>query len=399
MNPNVKEYLKILINISIAIMVFCFIVFAVPKILIFFMPFLIGWIVSLIANPPVKFLAEKLKIKRKAGSAFVIIFVIAAVILMLYGIGLLLTRQLIGFIESLPETWENMEADFKTVGNQWNIFFGRLPIQAQEAIVSLGENMGEYVGKIVEKVSTPTMNAIGNFAKNIPSFIISFIMTILSSYFFVAEKNAIISSYKKWIPENIRVKWELGIHSMQTAVGGYFIAQFKIEIWMYILVVIGLLFLQVPYAFLIAIAIAFLDLLPFFGTGTIMVPWAIISFISAEYTMTIGLLIIWGVGQIVRQLIQPKIVGDSIGMKPIPTLFLLYIGFKLGSVLGMIFAIPIGIIILNLNEAGVFDTPKNSVRLLLKKLNHFRKFDEKELASIGKKEKKNLESNKRNEKK
>ena len=87
------------------------------------------------------------------------------------------------------------------------------------------------------------------------------------------------------------------------------------------------------YFALIALGIAFLDFLPFFGTGTVLIPWAIIRILTADYKIAIGLLIIWGGGQLARQLIQPKIVGDSMGVAPLPTLFLLFIGYRLGFLL------------------------------------------------------------------
>ena len=127
---------------------------------------------------------------------------------------------------------------------------------------------------------------------------------------------------------------------------------------------------------------AFLDLLPFLGTGTVMVPWAIIQALSGKYVMALGLLIVWGVTQVVRQLIQPKIMGDTVGMPPIPTLFMLLIGYKLGGVIGMIIALPIGIILITMNEEGVFDTTKNSFRLLIRKLNDFRKLNSEDIEDI-----------------
>lgn len=113
-----------------------------------------------------------------------------------------------------------------------------------------------------------------------------------------------------------------------------------------------------------------------------MVPWAVIKFLSADYKMTIGLLIIWGGGQLLRQVIQPKIVGDSIGVAPIPTLFLLYIGYRVGGVIGMILAVPVGIILQNMNEEGLFDTTKNSIRILVAGVNNFRRFEEEDLDGI-----------------
>ncbi len=170
--------------------------------------------------------------------------------------------------------------------------------------------------------------------------------------------------------------------SLIKAVGGYFKAQIKIEIWIYLLLVTGFFILQVDYALLIALGIAFLDFLPFFGTGTVMVPWAVVKFLNAEYPMTIGLLLLWGVSQLVRQIIQPKIVGDSVGMPPIPTLFLLYIGYKGAGVFGMIVAVPIGLILWTMYEEGLFDTTKNSIQILVAGINSFRRLTPEDKAFI-----------------
>jgi predicted PurR-regulated permease PerM len=151
---------------------------------------------------------------------------------------------------------------------------------------------------------------------------------------------------------------------------------------MYLLLVIGLTILNVDYTLLIALGIAFLDLLPFFGTGTVMVPWAIIKILTADYKMAIGLLIIWGVGQLARQVIQPKIVGDSVGMSPIPTLILLYLGYKLAGVVGMIVAVPLGLIVATMYEEGAFDTVKNSIRIIVNGLHNFRKLTEEDMQDI-----------------
>lgn len=137
----------------------------------------------------------------------------------------------------------------------------------------------------------------------------------------MAERDQFRSSVAKYLPESFVGRFRLIKQSLLKAVGGYFKAQIKIEIWIYLLLVTGFFILQVDYALLIALGIAFLDFLPFFGTGTVMVPWAVVKFLNAEYPMTIGLLLLWGVSQLVRQIIQPKIVGDSVGMPPIPTLF------------------------------------------------------------------------------
>ena len=95
-----------------------------------------------------------------------------------------------------------------------------------------------------------------------------------------------------------------------------------------------------------------------------MIPWAIYKFLVGDYKMVAALVILYGVTQLVRQLIQPKLVGDSMGLNPVYTLFLLYLGYRVGSVLGMIFAVPIGLILLNLYQAGAFDYILNDVKIM-----------------------------------
>lgn len=377
-----KKYCKALANIAIAVIAVLAIIMLVPRVIIFFSPFVVAWIISLIASPMVQFFEKKLKMERKTGSAFVIIAVIALIVLVIYLLGAKLVEEAIGLVNALPDMWKSVEADFVEIGNNLSVIYNRLPQNIQESLTSISEQMGGYIGDFFSKYSTPTINAVGNFAKSLPSIIIAVVMCLLASYFFVAERSAIIEWFQKHVPMSIRSRYYILKRSLVKAVGGYFKAQLRIEVWMYLLLVIGLSILQVDYALLIALGIAFLDFFPIFGTGTVMVPWAIIKILSSDYKMAIGLLIIWGVGQLARQLIQPKIVGDSVGVPPIPTLFLLYIGYKLGGVVGMIVAVPLGLILMTMYEEGAFNTTRDSVLILVAGINKFRKLDKMDMASV-----------------
>ncbi|MDE6936669.1 MAG: AI-2E family transporter, partial [Lachnospiraceae bacterium] len=92
--------------------------------------------------------------------------------------------------------------------------------------------------------------------------------------------------------------------------------------------------------------------------------WAVEKFMMGNYKLVVGLLVIYGITQLVRQLIQPKLVGDSMGLNPLVTLILLYAGYKTGGVLAMIFAVPVGMIAINLYKAGAFDYILDDVRIL-----------------------------------
>ena len=96
--------------------------------------------------------------------------------------------------------------------------------------------------------------------------------------------------------------------------------------------------------------------------------------ISGDYRIAVGLIILYAVTQIVRQVIQPKIVGDTIGMNPLATLIFMYIGYKVSSIGGMIVAVPVGMILINLYQSGVFDNQIRCIRELVNDINEFRKF-------------------------
>ena len=377
-----RKYWKALVNIVIAIVMVVLVLWLVPRFLWFFLPFVVGWIISLIAAPLVKFFEEKVKIRRKAGSAFVIVAVIAVVVLVLYGICARLAEEVMGLMNALPAMWKSAGTDFKEIGDRLSILVNRLPADMQETLSHLAQQANTYAGELVGKLSTPTIAAVGNFARQLPGILIGIIMCLLSSYFFVAEKSQISTWFGEHMPRSVRERYHMIRDGLMKAVGGYFKAQLKIEVWMYVLLVIGFAILQVDYALLIALGIAFMDFLPFFGTGTVMVPWAIVKILSADYKMAIGHLIIWGVGQLARQLIQPKIVGDSVGVPPLPTLFLLFIGYKVGSVLGMILAVPLGLILYTMYKEGAFDTTKNSVLILVAGLNRFRRLQKEDLEEV-----------------
>ena len=389
-------YIKVILNLLTALVIFLLCVFLLPRLLIFFMPFVIGWIISLIASPLVRFLEKKLKIRRKAVSAFVIIAVLACVILLVYGIGVKLARETADFIDELPALWERTEAEFEQIGANLSGVYTRLPKDIQDRLMNLGNDLGVYFSDFIGGIGTPTFTAVGNFAKQLPDIFMAVVMTLLSSYFFVADKNYLSEFMEKYLPGSIYYPLSLVRKSMRNAIGGYFKAQLKIEVWVYLILFIGFLILGIDYAFLIAFGIAFLDFLPVFGAGTVMIPWAVIEILSGEYKRAVGLLIIWCVGQLVRQFIQPKIMGDSIGVAPIPTLFLLYIGYQAAGVAGLIFALPISIIVINLNEEGVFDTTKESFRILVAGFNRFRRLhdEDRKIVSIYEEEVKEIISEK-----
>ena len=321
---DTRPYWKVIVSLAFSLIgTILFIVIGI-KLLWFFMPFVIGWFIAFIANPLVCWLEKRLKIVKKLGSAIIIIAVLAGVVSALYfGISKL-ADEVGSLITNFPQMYSELEKGMKDIGESFQGVFRLLP----------------------EGIQTG-WNAV-------------------AAYFFIAERDEVIVWFKKITPKPIQQRMTLVIDNLKYAVGGYFKAQFKIMIVVGVILFIGFEIMQVNYSALLAILIAFLDFLPVFGTGTAIWPWAVYKVLSGDYKMTIMLLVLYGVTQLVRQLIQPKLVGDGLGMQPLVALVLLFVGYKVGSLLGMIFAVPVGMIAINMYKAGAFDYILDDVKILIK---------------------------------
>ncbi len=195
----------------------------------------------------------------------------------------------------------------------------------------------------------------------------------LAAYFFVADKERISRIIRMVVPKSLRERWSWIKEIFSKAVGGYFVAQFKIMGVIAAILFVGFLFLGVEFAVLWAVLISLLDFLPFLGTGTVIWPWAAFQLLTGDYYMAAGLMIIYLICLLVHQLLQPKFVGDTVGMDPLMTLFFMFIGYRVSGVFGMIIAIPVGIIFLNLYKAGAFEKMFGDIKELVEDFNRYRR--------------------------
>lgn len=355
---------KVLVSLVFSLTATVLFIYVGIKAIFYFMPFVIGWILSVIAGPLVTFLEKKLKIMKRLGSAITIILVLALCIGLIYLIISQIWEEISVLIRNFPSMYHDLERGLSQIGTQGNALFERFPEQIQNSWATLMNNLDDTASSLIGRIGEPTIEVAGNVAKRIPSVLIGTIVAFVSAYFFIADKENLGEWVKKVVPKSITSRLLLVGENLKYAMGGYFKAQFKIMGVVFAILLVGFTLMQIRFSILLAIAIAFLDFLPFFGTGTALIPWAIYKFLVGDYKMVAALVILYGVTQLVRQLIQPKLVGDSMGLNPLYTLFLLYLGYRVGSVLGMIFAVPIGLILLNLYQAGAFDYILNDVKIL-----------------------------------
>lgn len=321
-------------------------IFLVLKLSIFYMPFLIAFIISLILEPTIKFLMKKFKLTRKFSA--IIVFAIAFTIIvggLTWSVTTLIsesTNLLSGintYIEKISEQIQNIINYFE---------FSRIK-PSNEVLGIIQNSTGDFLNTISNWVQE-FLKSIISFITSIPSIAIYFVITILSLYFICTERIYILDQIEHHLPKS----WvrKLGIHTneLTRTLGGFLKAETILILVSFIISIIGLYILKfakfnIQYPLLMAIFIGFVDALPILGSGTVMVPWGIISALDGDLKLGIAIIILWIIMSIVRQFLEPRIVSKQIGIHPIFTLIAMYTGFKAIGIIGMLVG-PIILIIL-----------------------------------------------------
>lgn len=346
-------------------------VLIVPRLLGFFWPFVASWILAMLATPLCNFLEKHIKLKKQWASAFIIIFVL----LILAGIGYLLItklgKEMISFLSDAPIYYGYFRNTIEMISSKINDMVAPISGDFGNQIETAFNDLLLQAGTMINNFAPRGVEVLGSAAANITNGLVGTLVMILAAYFFIAEREKISSQIIHFVPEDMEEHVRKVRDRLVSALGGFILAQLKIMIVIFLILLAGLLILRNPYALFLALLIAFLDLLPILGTGTVLIPWAVIVFFSGHFRHGIILLIIYLICLLTRQILQPKIIGDSIGMGTLSTLFLIYTGFKLQGVVGMIIALLVGTVVITLYRLGLFDTKLKRLRDLVDAYRHY----------------------------
>ena len=304
----------------------------------------------------------------------IIVLVLVTVVGVIYVIGYFLIRELVDLIANLPELMTEAQNLLNELSDKLYGVYEKLPEGIQNGIGSVGNSLESWLDKAIADFEMPSISAAGTYVGSFIEGILIGIITILAAYFFIADRDKLVEGLKKIVPNSFQEYYSLVMNNIKSAIGGYFKAQFKIMLIIIVILFIGFEALGVNYSFLLALLTAFLDLLPVFGTGTIIGPWVVVDIITGKYIEAIVLTVLYLVCQFTKQLLQPKMVGDSIGLNPLLTLFFMFVGYRFGGILGMIIGIPAGMILVNFYRVGIFDRLIRGFKILAKSINEYRKY-------------------------
>lgn len=331
------------------------------KLSVFYMPFLVAFIISLMVEPLIRFLMKKTKATRKC-SSIVIFVVVSAIILgaLIWGI-ITLFSEASNLLQGLNDYVDKAYQLFQGFLNELDLN----KINMSDQVLGIIQNSTDGILNGLSTWVRGFLNGVINVVTSIPTISIYFVITVMTLYFICVDKVYILDQIEHHVPA-LWVK-KVGIHIRQITkiLGGYLKAQATLIFVSFIVSLVGLYILKfvgfaIEYPLLMALFIGFVDALPILGSGTVMVPWAIIAGLNGDLNLGIAIIVLLIIMSVVRQFLEPRLVSKNIGVHPIFTLIAMYTGFKFFGILGLLFGPIILIIIKNvfatLIDDGVLKT-------------------------------------------
>ena len=322
------------------------VVFLLFKLGIFLFPFVLAFIFSMITQPIARFINKKTHLSAKVST----IISIVAFFLVLFG---LMSVVSIKFIEEIYNLSKNLRGSSAQFNELWNksldqgfVYIDYLP---KEFITQIQSYTGEFIN-FAARSATTFVNQTIRFITSIPTLIIYTSITILSTLLMSLDKNDIV----KFLEHQFPISWLNKIYNIKRDIlsvfGSYLRAQLILVTICFFELLIALnlflsLGLNVKYPLIFSIVISLIDALPILGAGAILIPWSIFSFITGDIKLGFALLILYVIVLAVRQLLEPKLISQKIGVHPLVTLVSMYSGFKLLGIIGFLIG-PIVMIIL-----------------------------------------------------
>ncbi len=299
------------------------------------LPFLLAFLLALLVLPLSEKLEKKSKITSKIWAVLLLAIFSALLFLFLWlSVGKLFS-ELYAFVSDEKLLLSNLEELYDRV----QIFIQEhFPVLSQKLD---GFDVGAHVGELLSRLSMSASVYLAKLAFSLPEAVFFAVVTVLAAYYFSLEGRTILEFFYSFIPASRRAHAIKLLSAFLKGIGGYFKAGGFMMILTFFELLIGFSILGFRYPFLIAIVIAAVDFLPVLGTGTVLVPWSVISFLAGRQGRALGLLALWGVTMLVRQLAEPRIMGKHLGIHPLFSLLASYTGLKLFGIPGMVL-LPIG---------------------------------------------------------
>lgn len=329
-------------------------------------PFIFAFVVAAVLQKPLKLLTKSEKAPKGVISAGLSLFVFGIIITAFVLGGVRIVYSIKDLITYFTDRCSNLVEFFDVLKTGYlGLEIAQiLPAEANNAITSGIDSVSEYIssGDIFTALTSNVskfISPIGSVISTVPNFIVGFVVSAVATCFMTSTYDDIKSFIIRQFSEENQYKVRRAKYILLSSVGKMikayigiiFITTVEVFVGLSILKLIGVL--DGSHIFIISFIIACIDIIPVLGTGTVVLPWSVYSFVTGNIGMGIGLIVIYAVITVIRQFIEPKLVAGQVGISPVVTIIAMFIGIKIFGAVG-IFILPLLVIIINLlNDEGI----------------------------------------------
>ena len=345
----------------------CVIVYAVYLLIVFgtplLYPFLIALLIALLINRPVNFMTTKFRFPRwlsvTVSLLLLILLVGGAAALVVTQIVMEineLSRLLPGFVSELAHYLQTtISQEFLTgIYAQIQWLYSQLGPDFEQRVESVLTDSIASVTQTGQDLIIAFLDGLRRFFVSLPSMATVSVISLIGAFFISKDFYIWKIRFRRILPKMVNTRMDQIVADLRSALVGFLKAQLTLISLTAAIVIIGLLILDVNYAITIGLITGLVDLLPYLGTGTVFVPWIIYLFFKGNYGLVIGLSILYAIVLIFRQIIEPKVVAENVGLDPLLTLVALFVGLQVFGFIGLI-AGPVALVLINaLIKSDVF---------------------------------------------
>ena len=336
---------KFIVNVLYFGLAAALIYIAVKYVLALVVPFIIGFLFSLMLRPAIRFISKKTHLPYGAAAVILSLLLYAAICLLLIFLGAKIVLVLQTGFTSLPEIYA------QRIAPMLGSLFGRLQNLSvkfdpniSQVVQNITSSVTSSVGSVVSGFSTSVIVFLSSTVFSLPGILLAALLSVISTVFFAMDSGKIAGYIDKLMPSSMRQN-AATLRRVTGCIGKKYVKSYSIILAVtFVELSVGLLIMGVGNAIIIAALIAVVELVPLVGMGVVMIPWIIVKLAQGQTGFAIGLAVTYGVIIIVRNVMEPRIVGHEIGVHPLAMLISMYVGLQLFGFIG-IFALPILLVV------------------------------------------------------
>lgn len=325
-----KSAVKMLLRFGIGVAIFACTVFFFKYLLAPLLPFLLALLLSAIVTP----FADKLKRRTRIPYKFWCIVLLIVFSLLLFA---LLWFLLSGVVKELSHFITNEQSVGRRLESLYSSVFRLIEKYLPSLYARIDRQaVNERLLSLLSELSVSASMHLARFAFSLPEVLLFAVITYLAAYYITVEKEVIGEKLFSFLRPDVRERCKGLFHAFAVSLKNYFKAGGMLLILTFCELLAGFMILRIDFPILFALVIAAVDFLPVLGTGTVLIPWGLVLVVAGEKGRGVGLLVLWLVTVIVRQLAEPRIYGTTLGIHPLLTLVATYFGLKLFGIGGML---------------------------------------------------------------